>query len=334
MSARSSTLASRPTGSRSCPVRRASRSRWRGMWSAISVRSWTRHHTSPPAVDSHQPIGSRCGGCFRRTVWSSRSPIVPSSTWRRCAPSTSRTWRRWPSAPCSRCLPGCRQGTQPTIGRQPPGSPIRVRPSVPWTVPQTEGDRVITRYARGVRGTTTLSPSSSPLLYPGHHQRVSQTPLAAREFAFDPFVRETQTFIEADGTGVVGIHEKFNPDQAKVVVGDVEKRFHELAPDTTPLKLIVNHDVRDLAAMAQSTVKDDQAGRADDATLDLCHELVIIRVESLDLALLIQQPLRWDIQRPSEHTWLQADSNNVCDVLDPHRADHDRIGHPAPSSGL
>ena len=78
-------------------------------------------------------------------------------------------------------------------------------------------------------------------------------------------------------------------------------------------------------------VKGDQAGRADDAAFDLCHQVVIVRVERLDLALLIQQPLRWDIQRSRHHTRLQADSNEVRDILDPHRPDHDPIGHPAHS---
>ena len=93
-----------------------------------------------PAIDSRRPTGIKCGGCSRRKDWSWQRPIVPSSTWRPCAPSMSPTWPRWPNAPCWRCLPGCRHETLPTIGRQPPGSPIPATPSAPST-----GDRVAGR---------------------------------------------------------------------------------------------------------------------------------------------------------------------------------------------
>jgi hypothetical protein len=132
---------------------------------------------------------------------------------------------------------------------------------------------------------------TTPLLNSGHHHRVNQTSLASRALAFDPFIREAEAFIEADGALVVGVDEEFDPDQAEVVVGDVEQRFQQLAPDTASLELIMDHDVRDLAGVVHAALKGDQSRRPNDAAIDLRHELVVVRTQTFDPVLAIQQPL-------------------------------------------
>src|SRR5215213_9362223 len=164
------------------------------------------------------------------------------------------------------------------IGRQPPGSPIRVRPSVPWTATrvmgngcQVMGDRIIGRTTHrhlspyhpntATAGSTHRERSEqSPITlrvlpYPGHHQGVDQMPVASGTLALDPFTREPEAFIEADSTRIVGVYTELDADQTKVVVGDVEQRLHHLVADPSPVKLIMDHDVRDLAGMAQSVGK-------------------------------------------------------------------------------
>ena len=150
---------------------------------------------------------------------------------------------------------------------------------------------------------------------PGHHHRVNQPPLASRTLALDPFAREAEGFIEADSTLIVGVDAEFDADQAEVVIGDVEKRLQELAPDAATLELIVHHDVRDLAGMVHAAVKSDQSCRPNDAVVDLRHELVSVRTETLDPALAIQPPLRWDVQCPREDAGLMANRFQIPDRL-------------------
>jgi hypothetical protein len=149
--------------------------------------------------------------------------------------------------------------------------------------------------------------------------------------AFDPFMGETKVFVETDRALVIRIHEEFHPDQTKVVVGDVKNRCHELAPDAVSLEIIMNHDVHDLPGMVHAAVIGKQCCGPNDAAINFCHEFVIIRAETLNLALEIQSPLRWDVQRAGEGPRLMAECFHIGHILDPHRTNHHDTGHHARS---